>query len=78
MKSHAVPFSVPVLPIAGYPVKWPLEKNQRAEVTQRIKEMLALALSLGRISADLRAGHGVPHTAGQQLSCPRHLLCYVF
>lgn len=25
--------------------------------------MLVLALSMGEVSADLRAGHGVPHTA---------------
>lgn len=78
MKSGAVPFLCSGPSRHWLPCKVAFGKNQRAEVTQRLKEMLALALSLGRISTDLRAGHGVPHTAGQQLSCPRHLLCYVF
>lgn len=29
-------------------------------------------------SADVAAGRGVPTLPGQQLSCPRELLCYVF
>ena len=69
---------VSVLLVAGNPVKWFLgKKNQRAEVAQEGKENASAALGLGRISADLRAGHGATPQPGQQLSCPGDLLCCV-
>lgn len=61
--SCAVPFSVSLLLVAGDPVKWPLAKIREQRRHRRVKEILVLALSLGRVSADLRAGQGVPHTA---------------
>lgn len=40
-----------------------LAKIREQRRHRRVKEILVLALSLGRVSADLRAGQGVPHTA---------------
>lgn len=74
----AVSFSVSVHPDAGDPVKWPLGKIRRQRWHERVEEMLVLALSLGRVSADLRAGRGCPTQPVRQLSCPRDLLCCVF
>lgn len=69
---------VSVLLLAGDPVKWFFGgKNQRAEVAQKGRENASAALSLGRISADLRAGHGATPQLGQQLSCPGDPLCCV-
>lgn len=56
-------FSVSVHPVAGDPVKWPLGKMRGQQWHKKAKEMLVLALSLGRGAADLRAGRGVPHSA---------------
>lgn len=46
-------------------------------MAQEGKENASAALGLGRISADLRAGHGATPQPGQQLSCPGDLLCCV-
>ena len=59
----AASFSVSVHPFAGDPIKWPLGKMRGQWWHKRVKEMLVLALGLGRGSADLRAGRGVPHSA---------------
>lgn len=63
--SCAVPFSVSVHSTAGDPVKWPLRKIRGQRWYKGVNEMLVLALSPGSVSADLRAGCGVPHTAGR-------------
>lgn len=60
MKLCAASFSVSLHPIAGDPVKWPLGKMRGQGWPKRVKEMLVLALGLGRVSADLTAGHGLP------------------
>lgn len=57
----AASFSVSVHPVADDPVKWPLGKIRGQRWHERVEEMLVLALSLGRVSADL--GRGVPHSA---------------
>lgn len=51
-----------VLPVADDPVQWPLEKIREQRWHRRVKEMPVLAFSLGRVSTELRAGHGVPRT----------------
>lgn len=63
MKLCAASFSVSLHPVAGDPVKWPLGKMRGQGWHKRVKEMLVLALSLGRGSADLTARHGLPHSA---------------
>lgn len=78
MLSHAVPFSVLVLPVAGDPVQWPLGKIREQRWHRRVKEMLVLALGLGGSLLSSGLAMGCPTQPGQQLSCPGGLLCCVF
>lgn len=58
--------------------EWPLGKIGEQRWHRRVKEMLVLALSPGRVSADPRAGCGAPHTAGRGAFLSSDMLCTVY